>query len=98
MIPSSWSDSKVTVSDRTGSRAFLGEMVKVVEASPPAGTGLQGEEQGEGREGEWIATINRCKTINRKGKWACVWTEYSLACGAAKKHLGHMPMLIRQEL
>ncbi len=53
MIPSSWFDSKVTISDRTGSRAFLGEMVKVVEASPPAGTGLRveggaGEGQGEG--------------------------------------------------
>ena len=48
MTPSSWFDSKVTVSDRTGSRAFLGEMVKVVEASPPAGTGLHVEGRGSG--------------------------------------------------
>ena len=57
MIPSSWSDSKVTVSDRTGSRAFLGEMVKVVEASPPAGTGLGREGQGEG-EGQGMVSFN----------------------------------------
>ena len=50
MTPSSWFDSKVTVSDRTGSRAFLGEMVKVVEASPPAGTGLHEEGRGRGRD------------------------------------------------
>ena len=53
MTPSSWFDSKVTVSDRTGSRAFLGEMVKVVEAPPPAGTGLHVE--GRGRGSAWAA-------------------------------------------
>ena len=41
IIPSSWSDSKVTVRVRTGSSAFLGEMLKVVVASPPAGTELR---------------------------------------------------------
>ena len=61
MIPSSWFDSKVTVSDRTGSRAFLGVMVKVVEASPPAGTEL-GKEGGRGK-----VAINRCKTMDVRG-------------------------------
>ena len=57
MTPSSWFDSKVTVSDRTGSRAFLGEMVKVVEASPPAGTGLH-VEGGAGAGGSAWAAIS----------------------------------------
>ena len=40
IIPSRWSDSKVTVRVRTGSSAFLGEMLKVVTASPPGATEL----------------------------------------------------------
>ena len=40
IIPSSWSDSKVTVRVRTGSSAFLGEMLKVAMASPPGATEL----------------------------------------------------------
>ena len=43
IIPSSWSDSNVTVRVRTGSSAFLGEMLKVVMASPPGATELHTE-------------------------------------------------------
>ena len=81
IIPSSWSDSKVTVRVRTGSRAFLGEMLKVVVASPPAGTELRTyRDEGRGT----CVHVWDCVTLHNGMHYelcvCVVWCIYVCAC------------------